>query len=230
MLKSIRIVIALAVTLLCFQTNAYAQKKPLWYGIEQQNFKGRTSTNVLGYFVESTCNWNLEGQNRTLMLIATRSAIGKGWDVPADAVAVAASVLDFTTVDPAGLNCDYLGALVSKERAGKIFKDTTDPILRVEYTDINFPNRKLYKTLGTKTGYGQEALLNLGISPGTCKILRFAVIVKPKINKYIDDYGLATVSKMQYHQFPDANRDINHPVDILLKVTRDEGTDPLLAV
>lgn len=229
MLKTIKIVIALAVTILCFQTSAYAQKKPLWYGIEQRYFKGRNSANIPIYFVESSCNWNGQGENRSLMLIAARSAVAKGWDVPADAVAVAASVLDFTTVNPEGINCDYLGTIVTKERAGRIFKDTTDPILRVEYSDISYPNKKLYKTLGTKTGYGRDALLNLGLSPGTCKILRFAVIVKPIINKVIDDFGLATVSKMQYHRFPDSSREINNPVDISLEVRLDEGRDPLLA-
>jgi hypothetical protein len=229
MYKSTRIAIFLILGTTFVQVAAYAADPlPFWGGIRQRAYK---NGGQLGpkYYVESDADWkNTNTKTATITLVATKKAIPKGADPPHGAVAAAASVLDFSQADLNGIQLDFIGCLYTKQKSGLVFKDTTDPVLRVEYRNINSPKQKLYKTLGVAKAYPAAALRALGLDPEINKILRVAAVAKPQINRYVDDYAYVDINKMQYHIFVNPSREINHEVPLKLEITNDDGSDPLI--
>ena len=229
MRNATQIGIFLGISTFCLQAVAYADTVPIWGGARQRAYKTGAQPNPK-YFVESDANWkSTNTKTAALTLIATKKAIPKGGNPPQAAVAAAASILDFTNVDPNGVQLGYLGCLYTKQKSGLVFKGTTDPVIRIEYRNINQLRKKLYKTLGPATkGYSVQSLRDLDLDPELNKILRFAVVAKPQINQLVDDYAYLDVNKMQYHVFLDPNLDINHELPLNLEITNDDGSDPLI--
>lgn len=229
MRKLTQISIFLGAITLFLQTAAYADTVPMWGGARQRAYKTGAQPNPK-YFVESDADWKgTNTKTAALTLIATKKAIPKGANPPQSAVAAAASILDFTNVSSNGVQLDYIGCLYTKQKSGLVFKDTTDPVIRVEYRNINQLRTKLYKTLGPATkGYPTQSLRDLDLDPEINKILRLAVVAKPKVNNVVDDYAYLDVNKMQYHVFLDPSLDINHDLPLKLEIVNDDGTDPLI--
>lgn len=229
MRKATQISIFLGAITLFLQAAVYADTVPMWGGARQRAYKTGAQPNPK-YFVESDADWkSTNTKTAALTLIATKKAIPKGANPPQSAVAAAASILDFTNVNSNGVQLDYMGCLYTKQKSGLVFKDTTDPVIRVEYRNINQLRAKLYKTLGPATkGYSVQSLRDLDLDPEINKILRFAVVAKPQINKVVDDYAYLDLNKMQYHVFLDPSLEINHDLPLKLEIVNDDGTDPLI--
>ena len=133
MFKTIPLTVSTLAVLCCSLIPAKAARQPVWYGENQSGQK-------LGQKVESEVLWVIQGGARKLQLRAAQKAIGKGTSPP---VAVAAAVLGFS----GGVQIDSLGFLYRKLRIGTFFDETTDPIVRVEYTTKDQRNQLRYKTL-----------------------------------------------------------------------------------
>ena len=213
MFKMIPLTVSTLVLLCCSLIPAQAARQPVWYGENQSGSK-------LGQRVESEVLWVTRGGARNLQLRAAQKAIGKGTNPP---VAVAAAVLGF----PGGVQIDSLGFLYKKLRIGTFFDETTDPIVRVEYTTKGQPNQVRYKTLswtvnGVGATFNNQKLIDQGLPPDTTYISRFAIIAKPKVNQFVDDYGGLEVDQLSYHEFLNKDKNTQFPV-VDLKIFTDGG-------
>jgi len=216
----------LSIALISACSLAPAMADVIDYGERQDTTKG-------GFHVVSNAEWINRYFGRVLHLTALRDSLPPG-NQPQSYTARAALVLDFTQEAPNGLPINYLAFRYERRRAGTIFKETTLPVVRVQYRQsAGFDGIKTlplritgYDSHGFATVlYDASDLRNEGLDPAKhITILRIAVVAKPKINPHIDDFASVDVRDVKYRQY--LSQEILSPVDNL--TVRDGNDDELL--
>jgi len=222
MLRSMRATIALImVSSFCMTASNAADKVPILCGMKQ---KKRLEN---GYdYIQSDAEWRSHGnKGNFLALRASKSAIAKGSSGP---VVAAAAVLDFQR----GTQVDYLSFTYHKHKEGVFFNDTTDPIVRVSYTTADDRNKTKYKTLNwpiNSAGFtwDKAKLTQQGLPPETTFINAVAVVAKPKVNNFVDDYANLEVEYIKYHEALKKDQNIQSPdIDTRIRCDGEGSAQP----
>jgi hypothetical protein len=186
MLKSTIRALSLAMIAAC--SLAPAKATVFEYGLRQKKSVIKTTQTT-----RSEAEWESKQFGRVLHLWCLKDSLPGPNSLP-ECVSRAAMIVDFTKENPRGLAIDSFTFYFHKIKTGTFFKETTDPIVRIEYLE-GFDTH--VKTLPLKTnGWDNQGfacskytLKDYGILSYSAQVLRIAIIAKPKENKYVDDYA-----------------------------------------
>jgi hypothetical protein len=153
---------------------------------------------------KSEASWEGRGSGRQLHLQCLKESLPGPNSLP-ECISRAAAVVDFTKDNQRGLQVTNFDFLYNKRQAGTLFKETTEPTVRVDYLegfDTHSKNLPL-KSNGWVQGfrhvqYDRSTLKDLGLDYLHVRILRIAVRATPKENKYVDEYASVEVKGFNY--------------------------------
>jgi len=172
------------------------------YGVRQKKVVFKTNIET-----RSQAEWESKGSVRSLHLRCMKDSMPPPSNSRPQDFARAAAVVDFTKESQHGLQLSYFSFDYWRRQSGTVFKETTDPIVRVEYLDAYNGINQRMKTLPlTASGdrqfievrYDRDTLKKHGLDPFKVRIMRVAIVAKAKQNKYVDDYANVEVKNFRY--------------------------------